>query len=321
MEIERGIHCVKSTYAANKPLWVYVLEGDFCLWVDVGINVTPDESVIPYLVKSAPALWKKRPLALITHADVDHFGGLGQLRRQRPDLIVLAHAADKTWIESPDVILRERYLMHEADGITLPAQRQATLAERGGGGGKVDLALSGGEIVDLGAAAGRWQVLHTPGHSSGHVVLWAAGRRWAIIGDAALDWGVPNDAGELIAPPPYYDVDAYEQSVRMLLAQNAERVFTSHYGILDRVQAERLYRNSLESIAVLESALRAVLGRSPEGIALEPLCREAGREAQRWPEALWPALADPISAHLKRQIARGKVQRLAKAGAGFYRAR
>jgi hypothetical protein len=134
-----------------------------------------------------------------------------------------------------------------------------------------------------------------------------------------LDWGVPNDAGQLIAPPPYYDVDAYEQSVRLLLAQNAERVFTSHYGILDAAQATSLYRNSLESIAVLEAALAAVLGRSPEGIGLEALCLEVGREAGRWPEPLWPALADPISAHLKRQIARGQAQRLAKAGGGIYR--
>lgn len=318
MEIERGIHCVKSTYAANKPLWVYVLEGDFCLWVDVGINVTPDESVIPYLTRVAPALWQKRQSAIITHADVDHFGGLGQLCRRRPDTIVLAHAADRHWIESPAAVQRERYLMHEADGITLPASRQATLLERGGGGGKVDVALSGGEVIDLGAA-GRWQVLLAPGHSPGHIVLWDAARRWALIGDAALDWGVPNDAGELIAPPPYYDADAYEKTVRMLREQKAERVFTSHYGILDGAQAERLYRNSLESIEVLESATMAALARSPEGVALAQLCLGVGREARHWQEGLWPALADPISAHLKRQIARGIVQRFTKDGAGFYR--
>ena len=89
--------------------------------------------------------------------------------------------------------------------------------------------------------------------------------------------------------------------------------------LLDGTQAGRLYRNSLESIEVLESATIAVLGRSAEGIALEQLCLEVGREARHWQEGLWPALADPISAHLKRLIARGKVQRVAKGAAGCYR--
>lgn len=319
MEVATGLHAIKSTYAANKPLWVYVLDGDFCLWVDVGINITPEDSVIPYLKQSAPALWAKRPVALITHADVDHFGGLTQLRRNRPETLAWAHQADKLWIESEQAVLRERYRMHADDGIDLPAQRQATLLERGGGGGKVDLALQGGEVIDLGAG-GQWTVLHVPGHSAGHLTLWDARRRWAIIGDAALDWGVPNDDGKIIAPPPYYDVDAYERTVLTLLSLKAERVFTSHYGILDRASGERLYCNSLSAVAILEKSLLAVMETAgASGLTLADLCTRVGAHSARWEEALWPGLADPISAHLKRLISMGKTRREGRASGVFYR--
>ena len=183
-----GLHAIKSTYAAQKPLWVYVLDGDSCLWVDAGINVTPQDSVIPYLTTRVPDAWSRQQLVIITHADVDHFGGLRGLQGRRPDTLVMAHEADREWIESPALVLRERYLMHEADGITVAKTRQDVLCERGGGGCKVDLALAGNEYIRLGRA-GNWQVLHSPGHSAGHIVLWEQERRWAIIGDAALDWG------------------------------------------------------------------------------------------------------------------------------------
>src|SRR5581483_4499527 len=170
-EIAPGVHGICSQYGDAKPLLVFVLDGDFALWVDAGINVTPGAHVIPYLKERAPALWRKNQVVLVTHADVDHFGGLGQLRRARPDLMVLAHAADQRWIESEELILRERYAMHEADGVGLPPARRQILRERGGGGGRVQLALRGGETIDLGAG-GRWQVLTAPGHTAGHIVLW-----------------------------------------------------------------------------------------------------------------------------------------------------
>lgn len=316
-QVEDGIHCVKSTYAANKPLWVHVIEGDFALWIDTGIDVTPAEVMIPYLAAQAPKLWSRRHVAVITHADVDHFGGIRGLRARQPDALVLAHGADKAWIESPAVIMRERYEMHAADGITLPPERIAILHQRGGGGGKVDVALAGGEDIHTGPG-GTWRILHTPGHSAGHLTLWDARRRWAIIGDAALDWGVPDDTGKLIAPPPYYDVAAYRATIAALAALGAERMFTSHYGILERAQIGPFLENSAAAVDTLETAVSAALGERKEGWTLPELCRRAGQLALRWDEPLWAGLADPISALLKAGIAAGHVRRRALDGAVRY---
>ncbi|MSU49517.1 MAG: MBL fold metallo-hydrolase [Opitutus sp.] len=318
-QVDEQVHCIKSVYAANKPLWVHVIEGDFALWVDTGIDLTPAAVVMPDLAERAPPLWNRTQMAVITHADVDHFGGLRGLRNRRPDTLVLAHGADKAWIESPARILRERYLMHEADGIVVPPERRAVLQERGGGGGKVDIALAGGEEIDTGCG-GIWRVLPAPGHSAGHLILWNAAQRWAMIGDAALDWGVPDDTGKLIAPPPYYDVAAYRGTLGSLGRLGAERMFTSHHGVLGPGQIEPFLRNSAEAVDTLEAAVGGALRERPDGWPLFELCRRTGQLAGRWAEPLWAALADPISAHLKHGIAAGAVRRTATDGQVRYAA-
>lgn len=318
-EVAPGLHAIKSLYAANKPLWVYVLDGAYTLWADTGINVTPDEVVIPYLTDRAPGALEKPQVAIITHADVDHFGGLRRLKARRPDTLVLAHAGDRAWIESPDAVLRERYRMHAGDGIDLPQERRDILNERGGGGGRIDIALCGGEVLHLGDA-GNWTVLHAPGHSRGHLVLWEQERKWAIIGDAALDWGVPDVDGQMLAPPPYYDLAAYVRTVGMLRGLQAETVFTSHYGILDRAQAEQLYDNSIAATTALDAAVTVSLRERPGGITLAELCSLAGARCPQWPESLRPGLADPISAHLQAAQARGSVERVLTGSRPLYRA-
>lgn len=317
-QVEDRVHCLKSVYGASKPLWVYVIEGDFTLWVDTGINCTPSEVLVPYLTSHGTRLGKRSQLAVITHADVDHFGGICGLRKIYPELLVTAHRADKDYIQEPSAIMRERYLMHASDGLEVPLDRQASLHERGGGGGKVDLALVGGEIFDLGQA-GVWQVLHTPGHSAGHVILWNAARRWAIIGDALLDWGVKDEAGQLLAPPPYYDVPTYLDTLTAIRKLDVERMFTSHFGVLDRSGVERLLRNSHAAVNAIETAVHKALSeRGSAGWLLDNLCQRTGEITQYWNMPLWSALADPISAHLKLGLATHRVGHIAEAGVSRY---
>lgn len=306
--VSPGIHAIYSRYGDNKPLVVYVLEGDFALWVDAGINVTPDQHVIPYLRDKAAALWRKPQVVLLTHADVDHFGGVAQLRRARPDALVMCHALDQPWIESEDLIFQRRYEMHADEGIVLSPERRRVLRERGGGGAKVQVSLQSGEVIDLGGGS-RWSVLSAPGHTPGHVVLWNDVSGDLILGDAALDWGVPNAADGLLAVPPYYDVPAYESTIEMLRGLEPRRVFTSHQGILDQSQAAQLFRNSLEAVRTIGEAMKDALRAATSRLTLAELCREVGRRSAIWPEALWPGLADPISAHLKMAAARGEVGR------------
>ena len=44
--------------------------------------------------------------------------------------------------------------------------------------------LRGGEVLDVGGD--RWEVVHTPGHSTGHVCLWSSARGLLLSGDHLL---------------------------------------------------------------------------------------------------------------------------------------
>jgi hypothetical protein len=150
------------------------------------------------------------------------------------------------------------------------------------------------------------------------VTLWCAERRCAIIGDAVLDWGVPDDTGRLIAPPPYYDLDAYLTTILALETLDADTTFTSHYGILDRDGSRRLLQNSRDAVSRLDTALETAFRERPAGWTLADLCLRAGELAQHWEPPLWPALCDPISAHLLRLLSSGKITRTTRNGRRIY---
>ena len=197
--------------------------------------------------------------------------------------------------------------MHAPDGMDLPPERIRQLAERGGPPVRIDLTLQGGETLQLGRA-GEWKVLHAPGHSAGHIALWEEKRKTAIIADAALGFGIEDTAGNLVAPPPYYDEPAYLGTLRMLADLKAERLYTSHFPVFEGERAARFLQDSLDAVAEIRSALQAVL-RKGERWPLRELCAEVGRRLGHWPEEARGGLADPISAHLAVWRESGQVER------------
>jgi glyoxylase-like metal-dependent hydrolase (beta-lactamase superfamily II) len=311
MEVEEGLHRIACTIGAGKPLYQHVLVGSSIVWIDAGIAETPQEAIFPYmdrLERDGYSGGGRGQIALITHADVDHFGGLHALRIRYPGLIALAHDGDAGLIGDMSRILRERYRMHAPDGMDLQPERISQLAERGGPPVRIDVTLRGGETLRLGRA-GDWKVLHVPGHSAGHIALWEEERRTAIIADAALGFGIEDTAGNLIAPPPYYDERAYVATIRLLMELKPERLYTGHFPVFEGKRAERFLQDSLDAVAEIRSALLTTLRKGGRR-ALRELCEEVGHRLGRWSAEALGGLADPISAHLAVWRQKGQVERL-----------
>jgi len=62
----------------------------------------------------------------------------------------------------------------------------------------VDLALNDGETLQLGET--QWQVVHSPGHTPGHLCLWQPDERLLVVGDALSDYDVGWVATALDGP-------------------------------------------------------------------------------------------------------------------------
>jgi glyoxylase-like metal-dependent hydrolase (beta-lactamase superfamily II) len=247
IEIAPGITRIESILGP-RPFSQYLLRDERSLLVDTGVKETPADVILPALEGVAP------DFVLVSHADVDHFGGNSAIRQAAPQALFLAHAADVEWIENRDLILVERYGWYEAYGIGYDADTFAWLRDALGPDVPVDLQLQGGELVRLGPRLSV-QVLHLPGHSPGHVGIWDPASRTAVIQDAVMGRGLLDMEGNVIHPPPYVDLACAEASARLLQTLHAERLLTAHYAVMEADQVRRFLDDSL---AFIEDVRRVV---------------------------------------------------------------
>jgi glyoxylase-like metal-dependent hydrolase (beta-lactamase superfamily II) len=177
---------------------------------------------------------------IITHHDIDHIGSLASLTHERAGKVkVLAYTEEIPFINGAQRPLKLAQMEDHLD--TLPADRKV-LYERMKSGfqssfAPVDQGLSDGEELPF---HGGITVIHTPGHTLGHMCLYLKEEKILIAGDAlqVMD-------GKLLPTPPSnnYDLDRYWQSLVKLTRFDVDTVICYHGGAF--------YDHPTEQIAAL----------------------------------------------------------------------
>jgi len=315
VEVAPGIHRIESVLGP-RPFSQYLLHEERTMLVDTGVAGTPGEVILPYL-GSVGLDHTDLDFVLNTHADVDHFGGNAAIRKRAPGAVFCAHAADTPWIESRGRILRERYGWYAAEGVDYAPEVKDWLGDAVGPDVAVDLRLVGGESFRLGPDLAV-EVLHLPGHSPGHVGLWEPASETAIITDAALGGGLLDMEGNVISPPPYFDVAAYEGSVRLLRGFSPRRLLTAHYALMEGEEAARFLE---ESALFVERARAAVSGALAEHgeLSLRGLLEETNPELGPF-TVMENELAGTLRAHARELVAAGRAEEVAGLGTSTWKA-
>ena len=164
---------------------------DRLILVDTGFS-DADADIIMDAIKDMDHKHEDLKLCILTHRHGDHTGGLKKLKKT----------------------LKFQVMAHELD---MPAIRKTT-------GYDVEHVVRGGErLPDCGGI----NVLHTPGHTAGHISLHLPRIKTLIAGDAIVS------AGEHLVVSPAYlssDPETATQSVRRLIEMNLdlERLLVGH---------------------------------------------------------------------------------------------
>jgi glyoxylase-like metal-dependent hydrolase (beta-lactamase superfamily II) len=108
----------------------------------------------------------------VTHAHLDHIGGVAALKMLKPAAQIMLHKADEFIYDA---------LPEQAAWIGIPRGQWAALGLAFEAPPPVDGYWEDGQVYRVGEL--EFQVIHCPGHTPGHVVLFAPKERKVFVGD------------------------------------------------------------------------------------------------------------------------------------------
>jgi glyoxylase-like metal-dependent hydrolase (beta-lactamase superfamily II) len=174
---------------------------------------------------------------ILTHQDIDHIGGLPEiLRARRGEIEVLAHEEDRPYIEGsqPLIKMRSERLTQMMEALPEPQRERFERIFSRPPSGEVDRTLSDGEVLPL---HGGITVIHTPGHTPGHLSLFVEDSRLLIVGDE-----LRVEEGELVGPSESAtpDMESANASLAKLTDYWIDYVLCYHGGLYGPDASEKI---------------------------------------------------------------------------------
>jgi glyoxylase-like metal-dependent hydrolase (beta-lactamase superfamily II) len=172
----------------------------------------PDHTLAPLLREVSQRGWNLAGLWL-THGHFDHFADHALVKAQSPDAQILVHAEDEPKVRNPALQLRLFGIP-----LVIPAL-------------KPDALLADNQTLRLGSIEVR--VLHTPGHSAGHVVYYFPSEKTLVGGDMIIGGSIGRtdlpDSDDIQMAASLKRIMALPRETRLLPGHGPESTLAEEY--------------------------------------------------------------------------------------------
>ncbi|SFJ67247.1 MBL fold metallo-hydrolase [Thermoflavimicrobium dichotomicum] len=183
-------------------------------------------------MEKAGVPFEKLSKIIITHQDLDHIGSLPVILKESPHRVeVLASELEKPFIQGERGLLKitPEAIAQAMDSLPVDVPEEWRKAFKAvlenPPSANVDKTVADGEELPY---CGGITVIHTPGHTPGHICLYHKPSKTLIAGDA-----MRVKDGQLLGPDPQatLDMDTAIKSLKKLTQYDIETVICYHGGL------------------------------------------------------------------------------------------
>ncbi|MBK0151409.1 MBL fold metallo-hydrolase [Bacillus sp. S74] len=204
MEIAKGIEMLQLEFQEFVIHPILLWDDEMAVLIDTGFPGQIED--IQVEMEKVGVSFDKLKVVILTHQDIDHIGSLPELlQRCRSNIKVYAHELDKPYIEGDLPLLKDGNIENRPKGKVS------------------DTVIDGQELPYCGGIL----ILHTPGHTPGHISLYLKQSKILIAGDSM--YSVNGMLGGIHAPTTI-NIKEAQQSLKKYLNLHIESVVCYHGG-------------------------------------------------------------------------------------------
>ncbi|QPQ30754.1 MBL fold metallo-hydrolase [Lysinibacillus sp. JNUCC 51] len=205
MEISKGVEMLQLEFHGNIIHPTLLWDQEMAVLIDTGFPRQIED--LRVAMEKVGVSFDKLKVIILTHQDIDHIGSLPEiLQEYGRNIKVYAHELDKPYIQGDLPLLKDGHIENPPKG-------------------KVNGTLTDGQELSY---CGGIRVIHTPGHTPGHISLYLKQSKTLIAGDSM--YSVDGIIGG-IHVPTVLDLKEARLSLKKYLDLDIESLVCYHGGL------------------------------------------------------------------------------------------
>jgi len=205
MKISRGVEILELKFNGAFIHPTLLWDQEMAVLIDTGCSGQMED--LRKAMEDVGVSFNQLKVVILTHQDIDHIGSLPEILQNCGSHIkIYAHKLDKPYIQGDLPLLKDGHIENPPKG-------------------KVDETLKDGQELPY---CGGIRVIHTPGHTPGHISLYLKQSKTLVAGDSM--YSVNGILGGIHVPTTL-DIEVAQQSLKKYVDLDIESVICYHGGL------------------------------------------------------------------------------------------